>query len=567
MRHVPAVYGLVAGAALLVYFFTGSNLQTFVLVGEEAGAVIAIAVGVVRFRPRPVRPWLFLIGSQLIFGIAWAFWEAHILSTGAPANPDALISFFFQPGYPLLAIALFLLLYQREPDAVAAVDAAIVSIALFVPAAVLLFYNYAVDGRLPVAWRIDQIGFGVFDVFILAAVLRLLVSTGRRTPAFALLLGGAVAWLFSDFIWNWSIRLGSYLPGRWADTGWLLSPILIGLAALRPEMTRLFVRHAAEERRLRLDRFLMLVAASLVAPIALIYDVVTHEKRGELAVVAAASAALSVFVLVRLMLVLRDERQSAAAAIERERLLARERDQNVRLRDLDRMKDDFVASVSHELRTPLTSIRGYLELILDGEAGEVTDEQEQFLGIVQRNADRLLRVVGDLLFVAQVDAGKIALEPGECDLDALARESVDVARPAADEKEILLEVTTDSGRTLEADRARLAQVLDNLVSNAVKFTPPGGRVAIRTFRHRNEAVIEVSDTGMGIGAEDQERLFERFFRTRAASDRAIQGTGLGLAIVKAIVEAHGGTISVDSKVGEGTTFRVVLPGDRERVAA
>lgn len=240
---------------------------------------------------------------------------------------------------------------------------------------------------------------------------------------------------------------------------------------------------------------------------------------------------------------------------------------NEQLRELDRMKDDFVASVSHELRTPLTSIRGYLELVLDGEADELNDEQRHFLSIVERNADRLLHVVGDLLFVAQVEAGKIALESGPTDLEELARQAVEAARPAATEKNIELDLDLDGLGELQADRARLAQVLDNLISNAVKFTPAGGRVDVRTLRSGDVAVLEVADTGMGLSARDQEQLFERFFRAESATAQAIQGAGLGLAIVKAIVEAHDGAITVASVQGEGTTFRVELPLEREQVAA
>jgi len=232
---------------------------------------------------------------------------------------------------------------------------------------------------------------------------------------------------------------------------------------------------------------------------------------------------------------------------------------NDRLHELDRMKDDFVASVSHELRTPLTSIRGYLELLRDGEAGELTDEQHQFVSIVERNSDRLLRLVGDLLFVAQVEAGKITLEPESTDVEDIVRQAVDAARPAATEKGIELDVDLGGLGVLLADRARLAQVLDNLISNALKFTPPGGHVAVRTSRHTDVVVIEVSDDGMGISAEDQSQLFQRFFRTTSATEQAIQGTGLGLSIVKAIVEAHDGVITVESVAGEGTVFRVELP--------
>jgi signal transduction histidine kinase len=230
-----------------------------------------------------------------------------------------------------------------------------------------------------------------------------------------------------------------------------------------------------------------------------------------------------------------------------------------RLTELDRLKDSFVASVSHELRTPLTSIRGYLELVLEGDAGELTDDQRAFLAIVERNANRLLSVVADLLLVAQVDAGQLALARAPVDLAALAADCVKTSRPFALEKGVGLSLSAESGPELSADAARLGQVIDNLVSNALKFTPAGGCVEVRTSALDGHAVLEVADTGAGIPAADQKRVFERFFRSASATEQAVQGTGLGLGITKAIVEAHGGTIGVESEEGVGTTFRVELP--------
>jgi PAS domain S-box-containing protein len=233
--------------------------------------------------------------------------------------------------------------------------------------------------------------------------------------------------------------------------------------------------------------------------------------------------------------------------------------QNERLRELDKLKDEFIALVSHELRTPLTSIRGYTELLLDGEAGALSDEQHQFLAVVERNSHRLLHLVGDLLFLAQIEAGKLVLEVGALDLAALSSESVEAGRPAAEEKGITLTLATGPVPRVTGDRARIGQLLDNLVSNAVKFTPSGGRVDVRVRMARKRAVIEVRDSGIGIPAGERQFLFQRFFRTSTATEQAIQGTGLGLAISKAIVDAHGGAIDVESEEGSGTTFRVTLP--------
>jgi signal transduction histidine kinase len=234
-------------------------------------------------------------------------------------------------------------------------------------------------------------------------------------------------------------------------------------------------------------------------------------------------------------------------------------EQNKRLRELDRLKDEFLSLVSHELRTPLTSIRGYLELVLDEEAGELSAEQRRFLDAVERNSSRLLRLVGDLLFVAQADAGRLGLEHEKVDVADLVADCVEGARPTAHEKAVELTLSALPVPALVGDRLRLHQVLDNLVSNALKFTPEGGSVNVRTFSSGDHVIVEVADTGIGIPVADQPRLFERFFRSSAATDQAIPGTGLGLAIVKAIVEAHGGRITVMSAEGHGTTFRVELP--------
>jgi PAS domain S-box-containing protein len=231
--------------------------------------------------------------------------------------------------------------------------------------------------------------------------------------------------------------------------------------------------------------------------------------------------------------------------------------QNERLRELDKLKDEFIALVSHELRTPLTSIRGYLELM--AEDTNFTDDQLRFLQTIDRNAVRLQRVVGDLLFCAQVDAGKLSLERAEFDLNGIVRDAVEAGRPAAAHKQIRLEAELGDLPPLNGDRARLAQVLDNFVSNAIKFTPSGGRVALTTRIDEAGFEIAVADTGVGISKADLPRLFQRFFRTDRAAADAIPGTGLGLTIAKAIVEGHGGRVEVESVEGEGTTFRVLLP--------
>jgi signal transduction histidine kinase len=253
-----------------------------------------------------------------------------------------------------------------------------------------------------------------------------------------------------------------------------------------------------------------------------------------------------------------------ALALEREGLLATERaaaaalaERNERLRELDRMKDQFVSTVSHELRTPLTSMIGYLEIVLEGEAGELNPEQKRFLEVVNRNSDRLNQLIDDILFVARVDAGKFSIEKEWTDLSKLAREAGESARGAAGRTGLDVRVSAHDELRVWADPVRLGQLLDNLLSNAVKFTPEGGVVSLDVAARGDNVRVEVSDTGVGIPEDEMTRLFERFFR--ASTGTAARGTGLGLQIVKTIAEAHGGTVSVASRVGQGTTFTIDLP--------
>ncbi len=236
-------------------------------------------------------------------------------------------------------------------------------------------------------------------------------------------------------------------------------------------------------------------------------------------------------------------------------------------RELDRLKDDFVATVSHELRTPLTSMMGFLEMIREGEAGELNDEQQRFLAIVYRSSERLQRLVGDLLFVARLDANGLQLQFSDAHLGDIVRESVESSGALARSREVSLVAEVDPVPPVSGDKERLSQLVGNLISNALKFTPAGGSVVARAFVDGGRAVVEIADTGIGIPPAEQSRLFQRFFRSSTATEQAIPGTGLGLVISRAIAEAHGGTIEVTSLPGEGTTFRVEIPLDPEEVAA
>ncbi|MET0990078.1 MAG: ATP-binding protein [Glaciihabitans sp.] len=229
-------------------------------------------------------------------------------------------------------------------------------------------------------------------------------------------------------------------------------------------------------------------------------------------------------------------------------------------REVARLKDEFVGLISHELRTPLSSILGYLELLRDDEDNPLSEEQGLFLGVAERNAHRLLRLVGDLLFTAQVESGKVPLDSRDVALEGIVRAAVESARPAATTAGItLVEGIVDNAPIVHGDPIRLGQACDNLISNAIKFTPRGGTVTLALDVAADEAVITVRDTGMGIAESELDKLFSRFFRATTATRNAVPGVGLGLTITKAIVTAHHGEMGVESEEGVGTCFSMTLP--------
>jgi signal transduction histidine kinase len=235
-------------------------------------------------------------------------------------------------------------------------------------------------------------------------------------------------------------------------------------------------------------------------------------------------------------------------------------------RDLERLRDAFVAAVSHELRTPLTSISGFLEMLVD-EEHSLSETGRTYLTVIRRSTGRLLRIVEDLLLVAQIEAHRLELNLVEIEPAAIAAAAVGEARPAAAEKGIELVLDATPCGPIAGDEQRLGQVLDNLVSNAIKFTDSGGSVTVFCERNGEGIRLGVADTGVGVPADEQGQLFSRFFRASTATRRAIPGTGLGLVIARAIVEQHGGTISLESREGEGTRVTVALPVPTPREAA
>ena len=231
-----------------------------------------------------------------------------------------------------------------------------------------------------------------------------------------------------------------------------------------------------------------------------------------------------------------------------------------RLREVDRMKDEFVSIVSHELRTPLTSIRGSVQLVLD-DAGSVPDpEHQKLLQIALNNCERLVRIINDILDVSKIESGNLSLRKKAVHVADLVRQSIDVVAPPARNANVKLEVIVPANiRPVMVDPDRIVQALVNLLSNAVKFAPPDSTVTTTVTGTEHMVTINVADHGEGIAPENLNRLFRKFQQVDSSSSRRKGGTGLGLAITKALVEQHGGRIFVDSELHKGTRFSFTLP--------
>jgi PAS domain S-box-containing protein len=235
-----------------------------------------------------------------------------------------------------------------------------------------------------------------------------------------------------------------------------------------------------------------------------------------------------------------------------------------RLRELDKMKSDFVSNVSHELRTPLTSIKGSVDNMLDGLTGPLNDKQVRYLARIKSNTDRLSRLISDLLDLSRIEAGRVEVRPTALSMAALTGEVAEYLKPLAAEKLLQIEVVAaDPSMTVWADRDKVTQVLLNLIGNAIKFSPRDGTVTVAIEKNEQEWVkISVADSGPGILPAEMNKIFVKFYQIANTDKHRPKGSGLGLTISKALVEMQGGKIWVESEVGKGTRFSFTLPAQK-----
>jgi PAS domain S-box-containing protein len=232
---------------------------------------------------------------------------------------------------------------------------------------------------------------------------------------------------------------------------------------------------------------------------------------------------------------------------------------NRELERANRLKSEFLASMSHELRTPLHTIIGFSELLAEELEGPLNEKQQRFIQHIHTDSLHLLELINDVLDISKIEADRLELRPEVFDFTALVAESLASVRSLAEAKSHILETALDVHTAVEADRLRIKQVLVNLLSNAVKFTPEGGRIRVEAHVQGLFIMVSVSDTGVGIPAEEHDSIFDKFHQVGATTKGVREGTGLGLAITRRLVEQHGGSIHVRSQPQQGSTFLFTLP--------
>lgn len=561
LRSAPAAWAALAlgAVAIGVYYLLHGDAQSVWYEVIGAGAVCAVAIGTMRNVAAEDRlAWWFFVGGLLGEVLGDVVSTVYEIGLGKEPPVPSVADACYLGGYALLITGVCLLLNRRGGRLifVTELDALVVFLAVALAQWVFVLDRFNHDHTLGMGERLTNMAYPAMDALLLVAVGHLVAVRGTRNRAYVLVVISFALWIVGDELF--SVNYTTYTSGGWIDVFWLGSYVLWAAAALDPSVGRLGTMPEERVERLSPRRMALLAVALLVAPASLIYEKLAHHHVH--VAIGIFGALISVVVFVRFGELIRryDRSRDAERSARREAEVAQRllSFQNRQLRDLDKLKDEFVSSVSHELRTPLTSIAGYVELLREDEPSEA---KREYLSIIERNAGRLIDLVSDILFAARLQDGRLVLDLHLVDVNELVLQAVAEARPRAAQAQVELSVRSDGPALVEGESARLAQLLDNLISNAIKFTPPGGDVEVALARSNGLLRIDVSDTGIGVSPEESERLFDRFFRSQGALEREIQGTGLGLYISRAIVEAHGGRIGVSSQEGQGATFVVELP--------
>ena len=523
-------------------------------------AALALAVGVRAHRPRTRYPWYLLIVGQLMFvagDIVWDVLADVFHKQPFPSVADAI----YLVGYPFLAAGLVGFVRSRIPgrDRASLIDALVIGSAVTVVAWVFWIDRYADQGHLRSLETLISIAYPVMDVVLIAVLARLAISPGSRKAAYRLLMSSLLLLLLADIFYANLEFTASYNGRNVIDVGWLLSYLALGAAALHPTMRSMTSLTTERSRPLTHRRLALLAIASLTAPV--VFGV--QALRGKVVdapIIVLGSIALFLLVLAR-MEGMTHEVESSVHELEAQRealhiSLAKEREAGAELRELSRMKGDFVAMVSHELRTPLTTITGFAKTLQQPAIAQDSVLREESVQAIERQGERLLRLIENLLTAAQVQNEALRLHLGPVAFDELCAEVVEGMQPGRER--VRITVGSDLPILL-TDRDLLGRILGNLLDNALKYSPDGARCEVGARRLGKRLEFWVRDQGIGIPPSELGHIFDRFYQVDSSPTRRYMGVGLGLSLVRDLVRDLGGSLAVASRQGEGSTFTVRIP--------
>ncbi len=446
------------------------------------------------------------------------------------------------------------LLRSTHRSGTSAIEIAVVTIALGALAWLFLMAPYAVDGSIPLLTKLAALAYPSFDVVFVSVLAGLLILPGRRPPAFWLLAGAILANLVADAAYAVTTLSGTFEHGAPYTTLWLVFSGLLGTLALHPSM-RVLSEPPTEQVSAAWRPWALPIVLALPL-VGLAIDQYAAERFIQVPVSLAIATAVVLISLRQARLMTEVSARATAQAG-----LVAGRDAAI---DASRMKSEFLATMSHEIRTPMNAVIGMSGLLMDTELDE---HQERYARGIRTAGEALMALINDILDFSKIEAGKLELEEADFDLEGTVEEVAELFGGSASSKglQIYSYLHPEVPRRVRTDAGRVRQVLVNLVNNAVKFTERGQilvRVRVAETGETGSATclrFEVADTGIGIPAGEQERLFEVFTQADASSSRRYGGTGLGLAICRQLVELMGGEIGVDSTPGVGSTFWFTLP--------
>jgi signal transduction histidine kinase len=554
-------YACLAGGLAALYFVVPSvAAQDIVYLGVGASAVIAIVTGVTINRPRARAPWYLLAAGQACFVLGDLLWDvfADVLhSIPFPSVADVL----YLAGYPLLASGLALLVRDREPhgDHANLIDALIVSAGLAIVTWVFWIDRYTGDRTLSRPAIVISIAYPIMDLLLIGFLARLTLAPGPRSISYRLLSASLFLTLGADVAFAGLEFAGAYNGRNLIDIGWLLSYVAIGAAALHPTMGAMAKAASRPVASSKSWRLALLGVASLVVP-----GVFAVQSLGAEPINAAAlgvgSGAIFLLVLVRMAGLLRqvelDAQQLRRQGDIQARALAREHQVVGELQRLNRLKGDFVTMVSHELRSPLTAIIGYAKTLRLPHVSEDAMLRAEALQILERQGERLLRMVENLLTASQLENRAIPFSVSPVSVEHLFRE-VTQNHSAAGER-ISVSLPVDQV-IINTDRQLLGRVLSNLLDNALKYSASGSPCELGARCTDRGVELWVKDHGIGIEPEEVGRIFDRFYQVDSSRTLSNTGVGLGLTLVRDILRELGGSIEVTSEPGRGSTFLVTVP--------